>query len=116
MVFFALFALAAAGLHAPGRPADPLSLSVTPSVCLSPCEIRATVRIEPHADNRRLVLTADSERFRRSSATSLEGAAAARTHVRTFRRLPAGTYVVTVRLERSGADAIVKELEILVKG
>jgi hypothetical protein len=115
MVFFALIALAAAGLHAPGPPAEPLSLSVTPSVCLSPCEIRARVLIEPHADNRRLVLTADSEWFRRSSTIPLEGDAAARSHIRTFRRLPAGTYVVSVRLERSGADAIVEELQILVK-
>ena len=94
----------------------PLSLSVRPAVCASPCAIRARAIVEPHPDNRVLTLTVDSEVFRRSSTVYLEGKDAARAYSRVFTHLPAGVYVIEVRLRRSGGAEVVRDLPLEVIG
>jgi hypothetical protein len=46
----------------------------------------------------------------------VEGEDAARAHSLSVKGLPAGTYVVQVRLERSGGDRLLEELTLEVKG
>ena len=80
---------------------DRLSMNVTPRQALAPVNLRVRVRIEPHADNRTLVVVADSAEFYRSSEIPLEGDRAPRTIVLQFPNLPGGEYDVTSTLLNS---------------
>jgi hypothetical protein len=50
-----------------------LSMKVSPRQALAPVNLRVSVRIEPNADNRVLMIVADSPQFYRSSQIQLEG-------------------------------------------
>jgi len=95
---------------------DPLSLRVRPQLATSPAAFRATARIEPHEDNRRLTLTADSPLFYQSSTVPLDGLNAVGALTRVFDRLPAGTYTIEATLERSDGTRLVETLEVKVLG
>jgi hypothetical protein len=105
--------LGTAATQEPERP--PLALTVTPSVCFSPCTVRVEAMVEPHADNRRLTLVADGPHFR-SSSVQLEGADAPRAHEMRFEHLETGRYLVQVRLERAGGGTRWREIAVEVKG
>lgn len=95
---------------------EELWLSVLPQTCVSPCAVRARAVIEPHPDNRRLTLLADSLQYRRSSTVFLDGEYAARAHEMVFRLLSPGRYVVEVRLRRTDGELIVESYPVNVSG
>jgi hypothetical protein len=70
---------------------EPITMSISP-VCYSPGYITIRLRIEPHADNRAVQVSADSEEFYRSSFIPLEGDRAPRTLTVRFHNLPGGEY------------------------
>jgi hypothetical protein len=72
--------------------------------------------IEPHSENRWLVLRADSTEYYRSSTTQLHGAAAPRRHMIIFEGLPTGQYVIEAVLRRSNGDRLMRDIRVVVKG
>lgn len=80
---------------------DVVRLRVTQPDPDLPGQVRVTVSVEPDAENRALVVEADSGTFFRSSEFTLDGSDAARTHRVEWRSLPAGSYRVSAYLRRS---------------
>ena len=68
----------------------------------SSAEVRVTLYVEPHPDNRSLVVEADGENMFTSSQIPLEGGSDRRVHQVRFRSLMPGEYVIRATL-RSGA-------------
>lgn len=110
--------VSALAVPAAAQEAEPeeLWLSVLPQTCVSPCAVRARAVIEPHPDNRRLTLLADSLHYRRSSTVFLDGEFAARAHEMVFKLLSPGRYVVEVRLRRTDGEVIVESYPVNVSG
>jgi hypothetical protein len=79
----------------------PLSVSVYPTKCFAPAEVRVRVWIEPHADNRALDIVADSWDFYRRSVFELEGDKAPRSIEWRLRALPDGEYLIKATLTDS---------------
>jgi hypothetical protein len=67
----------------------------------SSAEVRLILFVEPHPDNRSVVVEADGENMFTSSQISLEGGSEKRLHQVRFRSLLPGEYVVRATL-RSG--------------
>ena len=78
-----------------------LMMKVSPRQALAPVNLRVSVRIEPNADNRVLVIVADSPEFYRSSAIQLEGDQAPRTFNIQYPNVPSGQYEITSVLMNS---------------
>jgi hypothetical protein len=95
-------------------PGTPLRLAVSPLFSASPGAFRATAIVEPHAENRWLVLRAESTDYYRSSTIQLFGARAARRHEMFFERLPSGQYLIEARIERTNGDRIVTDAVVHV--
>jgi hypothetical protein len=72
-----------------------LTMRVSPRQALAPVNLRVSVRIEPNADNRVLVIVADSPEFYRSSSIQLEGDQAPRTVNIQYPNVPSGEYEIT---------------------
>lgn len=107
--------LSAALLNAPMAPeTPPLAITVWPTITASPGSVRLTAMVEPHADNRRLTMSADSGAYARSSTRQLDGDGAPRKHVMLFSHLPAGEYTFEARLARSDDSEIVEVLRVSV--
>ena len=82
----------------------PIELTVTPRVCQAPCDIRLTVRIEPHPDNRAWRWVVDGPMYS-ASVQQLEGEQAPRTQVfRWVKGLSVGDY--TIRAEVWAAEKL----------
>ena len=113
---FILYALLTASLTgAPlGPETPPLTIRVRPELTSSPGSVRLTALVEPHPDNRRLTLSADSGSYYRSSVRQLDADAAPRKHVMLFSHLPAGKYTFEARLARSDGSEIVEVTHVLV--
>jgi hypothetical protein len=83
------------------RPA-PISLHVTPLVCLAPCTLRITATIERHDLNRYYLIALDGEDFYRESTFPLEGDQAARTQPPfEIKDVPPGEYQVIAVVYRA---------------
>src|SRR5437867_2497089 len=80
---------------------ETLSMRVSPREALAPVNLRVSVRIEPHADNRALVIVADSSEFYRSSRIPLEGDQAPRVVTVEYPNIPGGQYDVVGMLVNS---------------
>ena len=52
---------------------DRMAMVVTPAYALAPSPLRVRIRIEPSAENRSLMVSADSVEFYRGSEIPLEG-------------------------------------------
>ena len=65
----------------------------------APATIPITIAVEPSADNRVLVVEADSEDYYRSSAIELDGENEKRLHSVWLKSLPAGEYVVRAQVK-----------------
>jgi hypothetical protein len=64
----------------------------------APATVPITVAVEPGAENRTLVVEADSEDYFRSSAIELDGENEKRLHSVEFKSLPAGQYRVRAQV------------------
>jgi hypothetical protein len=93
---------------------ETLRLAVNPKFAHSPGTFRAVAIVERNAENRWLVLCAESADYYRSSTIQLNGGEAARRHEMFFRRLPAGRYLIQARLERADGKLIIKDSVVVV--
>jgi len=80
---------------------ESLSMKVSPRQALAPVNLRVSVRIEPDADNRVLMIVADSPLFYRSSQIQLEGEHAPKTFSLEYPNVPGGEYEITSVLVNS---------------
>lgn len=84
-----------------GRDSDAqssLSLRISPRFAHAPALVRVRVDIEPSAGNRQLIVSAESDRFYRSSAIQLAGDESPRIHEFQYPGLPSGQYVLQAEL------------------
>ena len=72
----------------------PLAMTVAPYLAFAPADLRVRVDVARSAQNRSLLVVADSDDFYRSSEVPLDGEAAPQTIVVQFRSLPGGEYSV----------------------
>ena len=78
-----------------------MKMKVSPQQALAPVNLRVSVRIEPNADNRVLMIVADGDDFYRSSQIPLEGDRAPRVFSVEYPNVPSGDYDVTSVLVNS---------------
>ena len=81
---------------------DRMAMVVTPAYALAPSPLRVRIRIEPSAENRSLMVSADSVECYRGSEIPLEGERAPKTIDLEFRDVPEGVYEI-VAIVRDGA-------------
>ena len=72
-----------------------VSIRVTPPKSFAPATVIIRASIEPNANNRAMVVVADSDSFYRSSVMQLEGDRGPKTTTLEFHGLPPGEYHVT---------------------
>ena len=78
-----------------------------------PATVRITVAVEPGAENRALLVEADSSQYFRSSTLTLDGEKEKRLHTVEFKNLPAGSYTLRAQV-RSSADVLATATQDLV--
>lgn len=93
---------------------EAVAIRVSPNVSLAPATIRIVVTVEPDADNRELVLEADSGLFFTSSTVQLDGTKAPRLQSFVLKELPAGSYEIAARVVRKNGDSRKALAEYLV--
>jgi hypothetical protein len=98
------------------KPADPLTLRLTPRFVSAPGYLRSLVRVTPNAENRVLRVEIDSERYYRSSEIELDGASAPESHFIDFKAVPAGHYRLTVTVMSSSGPRVQRQLPFQVLG
>jgi hypothetical protein len=81
---------------------EPLSVRVSPAVAAEPAIVRVVAVVEADDRNRSLEITAESDRYLRSSQIQLEGHDARRVWDFEFRDVPRGNYQVTAILTGTG--------------
>lgn len=82
---------------------DSVGVRVTPSISMAPATIRVYVTVEPDANNRELVVQADSGLFFTSSTVQLDGDKAPRLQSFVLKELPAGNYTIAAQVvQRDG--------------
>lgn len=84
-----------------GSADNAISMRVSPKQAFAPVNLRVSVTIEPSADNRSVIIVADSDQFYRSSQIPLEGELAPRTINVEFKGIPGGEYEVSGTLVNS---------------
>lgn len=62
-------------------------------------ELHATVRVDPHEENRLLRVSLDGPLYYASTDVQLDGASSARVHDMWWRALPPGEYSITAMVE-----------------
>lgn len=108
--------LACLALAAPPSAEQALSLRVSPRVASAPAALSITVTVEPHENNRFLVVEDDSESYYRSSEIQLEGDRAARTHRLVFRGLPAGQHRIRAAVRDFKGNSASVSATVIVSG
>jgi hypothetical protein len=110
-------ALVLVGARAPTIAADAdVRVSIRPRVLFAGQDTHVIVRVTPDDENRLLRVELDGPAYYASTEMQLDGAEAARTHDVWWRTLPAGSYVMWVRLERAGARPVVQQFSLTVAG
>lgn len=86
-------------VYAPVSPARELvEIRVRGHYFSAPATVPITVAVEPAAQNRLLVVEADSTSYFRSSAVELDGENEKRLHAVEFKSLPAGQYTLRAQV------------------
>ena len=99
------------------KPADELTLRMTPRFVSAPGYLRSLIRVAPNAENRLLRVEIDSAGYYRSSDIQLEGASAPTSHFMDWKNVPAGKYDLIVTVMGSSGDArLVRQLNFQVLG
>jgi hypothetical protein len=108
------FVICAAG-EAGASEEEKLSLRVSPNVSSAPTTVVVRAMVTPDADNRWLVVEADSGSFYRSSSIQLDGDNAPLVSEFTLRNLPSGKYAVSAVLrDRHGEETMVSRTVIVL--
>jgi hypothetical protein len=82
---------------------DALGMAVSPAQSFAPSNLRVRLKLEPHAQNRRLAVVVDSADFYRRSEIPLDGEQAPKAITIEVRNVPGGSYQVSsVVLDESG--------------
>jgi hypothetical protein len=114
---FLLAAVTSIGVVAAGgsvRTDEKLSLQVTPNVSNAPCNLIVQTVVARHAENRWLIVEADSGDFYRSSAIQLDGANAPLTTEFRFNNLPSGNYTVMATLRNEMGEETTAQRTLIV--
>jgi hypothetical protein len=99
------------------KPADELTLRMTPRFVSAPGFLRSLIRVAPNDANRVLRVEIDSDNYYRSSDIALEGASAPTSHFVDWKDVPAGKYDLIVSvLGTSGNARTVRRLNFQVVG
>jgi hypothetical protein len=75
-----------------------LRLRITPTVAFAPALLKVQAEVPPAETNRRLVVSAESETYYRSTTIELDGNKARAAHYVEFGSLPVGTYEIRGKL------------------
>jgi hypothetical protein len=75
-----------------------LEMRVPAHILTAPAELQVSLYVEPHRDNRALVVEADGDNMFTSSQLPLEGGTEKRFHLVRFRSLLPGEYVIRATL------------------
>ena len=99
------------------KPADELTLRLTPRFVSAPGYLRSLIRVAPNDANRVLRVEIDSAGYYRSSDIQLDGASAPMSHFVDWKDVPAGKYDLIVSVLGSSGDArVVRQLNFQVLG
>jgi hypothetical protein len=113
----AALAPARAAVAQADKPADELTLRLTPRFVSAPGYLRSLIRVAPHDANRVLRVEIDSESYYRSSDIQLEGASAPMSYFVDWKEVPAGKYSLIVSvIGPSGDPRLVRHLDFQVLG
>jgi len=113
----AALAPARAAVAPADKPADELTLRLTPRFVSAPGYLRSLIRVAPHEANRVLRVEIDSAGYYRSSDIQLAGAAAPTSHFVDWKEVPAGKYSLIVSvMGPSGDPRVVRHLDFQVLG
>ncbi len=93
------------------QPTPKVTIDLKPNALLQGHDLRATIRVSPESGNRLLSVKIDAPTFFASTERELTGAAAQRTHVFNWQKLPAGDYMIEARV--TGADGVLFRVERL---
>lgn len=91
-----------------------LRVEVWPTVSTAPATVRVRAIVEPNAENRGLLVAADSGEFFRSSFTPMSGLDAATVTETTLKNLPGGEYEISVALEEAQGKHIIERRTVRV--
>jgi hypothetical protein len=90
-------------------------IAVSPKFSHAPSLLHVRVRLQPNADNRMLVITADSQDFYRRSDVQLDGDASPATIELDFPEVPGGTYDVKAALiDNTGKQCAISDAQVTV--
>ena len=92
-----------------------LTLKVSQSVCMAPCDARVIVRVEPEDANRNLKVEVDGP-MATSTERQLDGKESRITWEFWFKHLTVGEYEIRAILERQGDKPKVERTTLIVKG
>ena len=113
----AALAPARAAVAQADKPADELTLRLTPRFVSAPGYLRSLIRVAPHEANRMLRVEIDSAGYYRSSDIQLDGASAPTNHFVDWKEVPAGKYSLIVSvMGPSGDPRVVRHLDFQVLG
>jgi hypothetical protein len=99
------------------KPADELTLRLTPRFVSAPGYLRSLIRVMPNADNRVMRVSIDSGNYYRSSDIQLEGADAAMSHFLDWKQVPAGKYELKVEvIGATGDTRMMRHIDFQVLG
>lgn len=94
---------------------DRLTLKVTPNVSSAPSTVTVRAYVTPNAQNRMLLIEADSGAFYRSSQIQLDGDKAPTLNEFRLNSLPGGEYTVTAVLkDNTGEQTIVRRTAVVL--
>lgn len=82
----------------------------------APASLRLRVTVEPHDENRRLTVEADSGSFYRSTDEDLTGKSPRTRWIDAYRDFPAGDYVVTATVRTASGEAYSARDRVEIQG
>jgi hypothetical protein len=96
--------IVAGAFAAPPSPAKGLvEIKVRGYYFSAPATVPVVIAVEPGANNRSLIVEADSDDYYRSSSIELDGDKEKRLHTVELRNLPAGEYVLRAQVKSKSA-------------
>src|SRR6187399_1829140 len=98
------------------KPAEDVTLRLTPRFVSAPGYLRSLIRVLPNAENRLLRVSIDSDVYYRSSDIQLDGDSAPTSHWVDFKGVPEGSYELTVEVIGQTGTRATRHLDFQVLG